>query len=671
MSTLDSKIPEGPLKDKWTNYKDKINLVNPANKRHIDVIVIGTGLAGGSAAATLAEQGYNVKAFCYQDSPRRAHSIAAQGGINAAKNYQGDGDSTYRLFYDTVKGGDYRSREANVYRLAEVSTNIIDQCVAQGVPFARDYGGLLDNRSFGGVLVSRTFYAKGQTGQQLLLGAYSAMNRQIARGKIEMYNRHEMLDVVKVDGKARGIIARNLVTGELERHSAHAVVIASGGYGNVYFLSTNAMGSNVTAAWKTHKKGAFFANPCFTQIHPTCIPRSGDYQSKLTLMSESLRNDGRIWVPKSLEDAQAIREGKKKPTELTEDERDYYLERRYPAFGNLVPRDVASRAAKERCDAGFGVNKTGEAVYLDFKAAIERYGKEQAKIHNEENASASRIYDLGKAIVEAKYGNLFQMYEKIVDENPYETPMMIYPATHYTMGGLWVDYNLMTTIEGCYAIGEANFSDHGANRLGASALMQGLADGYFVLPYTIGDYLSNDIRTGKIPTDTPEFTEAENSVKETLNKLVGTGGTKAVDYFHKKLGLIMWNKVGMSRNETGLKEAISEIQELRADFWKNVRVPGKTDEVNRELEKALRVADFLELGELFAQDALTREESCGGHFREESVEIDGEQKGEAKRDDENYTFVSAWEHQGLPSEAKLHKEELKYENIELKQRSYK
>jgi succinate dehydrogenase / fumarate reductase flavoprotein subunit len=671
MSTLDSKVPEGPLKDKWTTYKDKINLVNPANKRHIDVIVIGTGLAGGSAAATLAEQGYNVKAFCYQDSPRRAHSIAAQGGINAAKNYQGDGDSTYRLFYDTVKGGDYRSREANVYRLAEVSVNIIDQCVAQGVPFARDYGGLLDNRSFGGVLVSRTFYAKGQTGQQLLLGAYSAMNRQIARGKIEMYNRHEMLDVVKIDGKARGIIARNLVTGELERHSAHAVVIASGGYGNVYFLSTNAMGSNVTAAWKTHKKGAFFANPCFTQIHPTCIPRSGDYQSKLTLMSESLRNDGRIWVPKSLEDAKAIREGKKKPTELSEDERDYYLERRYPAFGNLVPRDVASRAAKERCDAGFGVNKTGEAVYLDFQSAIERYGKEQAKIHNEDNASPARIYELGKKIVEAKYGNLFQMYEKIVDENPYETPMMIYPATHYTMGGLWVDYNLMTTIEGCYAIGEANFSDHGANRLGASALMQGLADGYFVLPYTIGDYLSNDIRTGKIPTDTPEFAEAENSVKETLNKLIGTGGSKPVDYFHKKLGLIMWNKVGMSRNEKGLKEAIKEIQELRADFWKNVRVPGQTNEVNRELEKALRVADFLELGELFAQDALTREESCGGHFREESVELDGEQKGEAKRDDENYTFVSAWEYQGLPSEAKLHKEELNYENIELKQRSYK
>ncbi|MEN8928599.1 MAG: fumarate reductase/succinate dehydrogenase flavoprotein subunit [Flavobacteriales bacterium] len=671
MSTLDSKVPKGPLKDKWTTYKDKIDLVNPANKRKIDIIVIGTGLAGGSASATLAEQGYNVKAFCYQDSPRRAHSIAAQGGINAAKNYQGDGDSNYRLFYDTVKGGDYRSREANVYRLAEVSSNIIDQCVAQGVPFARDYGGLLDNRSFGGVLVSRTFYAKGQTGQQLLLGAYSAMNRQIARGKIEMYNRHEMLDIVKVDGKARGIIARNLITGELERHSAHAVVIASGGYGNLYFLSTNAMGSNVTAAWKTHKKGAYFANPCFTQIHPTCIPRSGDYQSKLTLMSESLRNDGRIWVPKKMEDVEAIREGKKKPTDLSEDERDYYLERRYPAFGNLVPRDVASRAAKERCDAGFGVNKTGEAVYLDFQSAIERYGKEQAKINNESSASAQRIYELGKGIVEAKYGNLFQMYEKIVDENPYETPMMIYPATHYTMGGLWVDYNLMTTVEGCYAIGEANFSDHGANRLGASALMQGLADGYFVLPYTIGDYLSADIRTGKIATDTAEFEEAENSVKSTLDKLVNTGGTKAVDYFHKKLGNIIWNKCGMSRNETGLKEAIAEIQELRADFWKNVRVPGGTHEVNRELEKAGRVADFLELGELFAKDALTREESCGGHFREESVEIDGEQKGEALRDDVNFKFVSAWEYKGNPTDAELHKEELTYENIELKQRSYK
>ena len=526
MSTLDSKIPEGPLKDKWTNHKNNINLVNPANKRLIDVIVVGTGLAGGSASATLAELGYNVKSFCYQDSPRRAHSIAAQGGINAAKNYQGDGDSPYRLFYDTVKGGDYRSREANVYRLAEVSANIIDQCVAQGVPFARDYGGLLDNRSFGGVLVSRTFYAKGQTGQQLLLGAYSAMNRQIARGKIQMYNRHEMLDVVVVDGKARGIIARNLITGEIERHSAHAVVIASGGYGNVYFLSTNAMGSNTTAAWKTHKRGAYFANPCFTQIHPTCIPRSGDYQSKLTLMSESLRNDGRIWVPKNLDDVKAIREGRKKPTDLTEDERDYYLERRYPAFGNLVPRDVASRAAKERCDAGYGVNQTSEAVYLDFASAIQRYGKEQAQVKGMKNASAAEITELGEGVVRAKYGNLFQMYEKIVDENPYKTPMMIYPATHYTMGGLWVDYNLQTTIPGCYAIGEANFSDHGSNRLGASALMQGLADGYFVLPYTIGDYLSHDIRTGPIPTNTPEFDEAEKNVRTQLEAFVNNKGNK-------------------------------------------------------------------------------------------------------------------------------------------------
>ena len=615
--TLDSKIPKGPLKDKWTDYKNKINLVNPANKRHIDIIVVGTGLAGGSAAATLAELGYNVKAFCYQDSPRRAHSIAAQGGINAAKNYQGDGDSTYRLFYDTVKGGDYRSREANVYRLAEVSANIIDQCVAQGVPFARDYGGLLDNRSFGGVLVSRTFYAKGQTGQQLLLGAYSAMNRQIARGKIEMFNRHEMLDVVLVDGKARGIIARNLVTGEIERHSAHAVVIASGGYGNVYFLSTNAMGSNVTAAWKIHKKGAFFANPCFTQIHPTCIPRSGDYQSKLTLMSESLRNDGRIWVPKSLEDAKLIRERKIKPTQLTEDQRDYFLERRYPAFGNLVPRDVASRAAKERCDAGFGVNATGEAVFLDFAASIERYGKEQAKIQNIDNPSAAKIYELGQKIVAAKYGNLFQMYEKIVDENPYETPMMIYPAVHYTMGGVWVDYNLMTTIPGCYAIGEANFSEHGANRLGASALMQGLADGYFVLPYTIGDYLADDIRTGKIPTDSPEFDEAEKSVKDTIDFFINNKGTHSVDYYHKKLGKIMWDKCGMSRNEQGLKEAIEEIAALRKDFWQNVSVPGSDKQYNEELAKAGRVADFLELGELFAKDALQREESAGGHFREE------------------------------------------------------
>ncbi|MCO4819561.1 MAG: fumarate reductase/succinate dehydrogenase flavoprotein subunit [Bacteroidetes bacterium] len=671
MSKLDSKIPEGPIKDKWTTYKDKIDLVNPANKRHIDVIVVGTGLAGGSAAATLAELGYNVKAFCYQDSPRRAHSIAAQGGINAAKNYQGDGDSVYRLFYDTVKGGDYRSREANVHRLSEVSANIIDQCVAQGVPFAREYGGLLDNRSFGGVLVSRTFYAKGQTGQQLLLGAYSAMNRQIARGKIEMFNRHEMLDVVIVDGKARGIIARNLVTGEIERHSAHAVVIASGGYGNVYFLSTNAMGSNVTASWKIHKKGAYFANPCYTQIHPTCIPRSGDYQSKLTLMSESLRNDGRIWVPKNMDDVHAIRAGKLKPTEIAEENRDYYLERRYPAFGNLVPRDVASRAAKERCDAGYGVNETGEAVYLDFRSAIERYGSEQAKLKGLVNASKEEITSLGENVVEAKYGNLFQMYEKIVDENPYKTPMMIYPATHYTMGGVWVDYNLMTTIPGCYAIGEANFSDHGANRLGASALMQGLADGYFVLPYTIGNYLSDDIRTGKISTDTAEFEEAEKNVTDRINQFVNNKGTKSVDYFHKRLGKVMWDKVGMSRNTKGLKEAIEEIQSIREEFWKDVLVPGSADGMNTELEKAGRVADFLELGELFAKDALDRNESCGGHFREESVELDGEQKGEAKRDDENYAYVSAWEYTGEPKDAILHKEELEFNDIELKQRSYK
>ena len=664
--TLDSKIPKGPLKDKWTDYKNKINLVNPANKRHIDIIVVGTGLAGGSASATLAELGYNVKTFCYQDSPRRAHSIAAQGGINAAKNYQGDGDSTYRLFYDTVKGGDYRSREANVYRLAEVSANIIDQCVAQGVPFARDYGGLLDNRSFGGVLVSRTFYAKGQTGQQLLLGAYSAMNRQIARGKIEMFNRHEMLDLVIVNGKARGIIARNLVTGEIERHSAHAVVIASGGYGNVYFLSTNAMGSNVTAAWKVHKKGAFFANPCFTQIHPTCIPRSGDYQSKLTLMSESLRNDGRIWVPKNLVDAKLIRERKKKPTELSEDERDYFLERRYPAFGNLVPRDVASRAAKERCDAGFGVNATGEAVYLDFAASFERYGTEQAKIHNLVNPSKAKIIELGQEIVRAKYGNLFQMYEKIIDENPYETPMMIYPAVHYTMGGVWVDYNLMTTIPGCYAIGEANFSEHGANRLGASALMQGLADGYFVLPYTIGDYLADDIRTGKILTNTPEFDEAEKSVKDRIDFFVNNKGTHSVDYYHKKLGKIMWDKCGMSRNEAGLKEAIEEISQLRNDFWKNVSVPGSDKQFNEELAKAGRVADFLELGELFAKDALQREESAGGHFREEYQTPEGE----AQRRKE-FQYVAAWEYKGEPKDAVLHKEILEYENIEVKERSYK
>ena len=666
MATLNSKIPEGPIKDKWTTYKDKINLVNPANKRNIDIIIVGTGLAGGSAAATLAELGYNVKAFCFQDSPRRAHSIAAQGGINAAKNYQGDGDSTYRLFYDTVKGGDYRSREANVHRLAEVSTNIIDQCVAQGVPFARDYGGLLDNRSFGGVLVSRTFYAKGQTGQQLLLGAYAAMNRQIGRGKIKMYNRHEMLDIVVVDGKARGIIARNLVTGEIERHSAHAVVLGTGGYGNAFYLSTYAMGSNVTAAWKAHKRGAFFANPCFTQIHPTCIPVSGDHQSKLTLMSESLRNDGRIWVPKHLDDAKAIQEGKLKPTQIPEENRDYFLERRYPAFGNLVPRDVASRAAKERCDAGFGVNATGEAVYLDFAFAINRYGKEQAHVKGLDENDKELVTKLGKEIIKSKYGNLFQMYEKIIDQNPYETPMMIYPAVHYTMGGIWVDYNLMTTVPGLYCIGEANFSDHGANRLGASALMQGLADGYFVLPYTIGDYLADDIRTGKIPTDSPEFDEAENEVRAKIDKLINNKGTHSVDYFHKRLGKIMWNKCGMSRNAKDLKEAISEIAELRKEFWKGVKIPGKADEYNEELAKAGRVADFLELGELFAKDALQREESCGGHFREEHQT----KEGEAKRRKE-FQYVSAWEFKGEPSDAKLHKEVLKYENIEVKERSYK
>ena len=664
---LDSKIPSGSLAEKWTQHKSNINLVSPANKRLIDVIVVGTGLAGASASATLAELGYNVKTFCFQDSPRRAHSIAAQGGINAAKNYQGDGDSTYRLFYDTIKGGDYRSREANVYRLAEVSANIIDQCVAQGVPFARDYGGLLDNRSFGGVLVSRTFYAKGQTGQQLLLGAYSAMNRQIGRGKIKMYNRHEMMDIVVVDGKARGIIARNLVSGRLERHSAHAVVIASGGYGNVFFLSTNAMGSNVSAAWKIHKKGAYFANPCFTQIHPTCIPVSGDHQSKLTLMSESLRNDGRIWVPKKLEDVKAIREGKLKPTDLIEEDRDYYLERRYPAFGNLVPRDVASRAAKERCDAGFGVNKTGEAVYLDFAAAIVRYGKEQAHVKGLDENNEALVKKLGQDVIRAKYGNLFQMYEKIVDQNPYETPMMIYPAVHYTMGGVWVDYNLMTTIPGCYAIGEANFSDHGANRLGASALMQGLADGYFVLPYTIGDYLSNDIRTGPIDTNLPEFEKAEDAVQKQIEKFINTKGKNSVDYYHKKLGKIMWDKCGMSRNEKGLKEAIEDIKALREDFHKNVNVPGTIDEFNEQLAKAGRVADFLELGELFAKDALERTESCGGHFREESQTPEGE----ALRDDAGFTFVSAWEYQGEPAKAKLHREDLNYEEIEVKTRSYK
>ena len=666
-SILNSKVPIGELSEKWKTHKGNINLVSPSNKRNIDIIVVGTGLAGASASATLAELGYNVKAFCFQDSPRRAHSIAAQGGINAAKNYQGDGDSIYRLFYDTIKGGDYRSREANVYRLAEVSGNIIDQCVAQGVPFARDYGGLLDNRSFGGVLVSRTFYAKGQTGQQLLLGAYSAMNRQIARGKIKMYSRHEMMDIVKVDGKARGIIARNLITGKLERHGAHAVVIASGGYGNIFYLSTNAMGSNVSAAWKIHKKGAFFANPCFTQIHPTCIPVSGDYQSKLTLMSESLRNDGRIWVPKELSDAKLVQEGKLSPIDIPEEKRDYYLERRYPAFGNLVPRDIASRAAKERCDKGYGVNKTGEAVFLDFSHSIVRYGKEKAKVKGLDNASDEIIYELGEAVVKQKYGNLFQMYEKIVDENPYKLPMKIFPAVHYTMGGVWVDYNLMTTIPGCFAIGEANFSDHGANRLGASALMQGLADGYFVLPYTIGDYLSDDISTGEINTDSAEFETSERDIRQQLERLINNKGKHSVDYYHKKLGKIMWNKCGMSRNEKDLKAAIKEIKLLREDFHKNVNVTGRIGEYNEPLAKATRVADFLELGELFAKDALERTESCGGHFREEYQT----KEGEAIRDDKNFKFVSAWEFKGDPSKATLHKEQLKYEDIEVKTRSYK
>ncbi|HAW72868.1 MAG TPA: fumarate reductase/succinate dehydrogenase flavoprotein subunit [Flavobacteriales bacterium] len=664
---LDSKIPEGPLADKWTKYKDDIQLVNPANKRSIDVIVVGTGLAGSSAAASLAEMGYNVKALCFQDSPRRAHSIAAQGGINAAKNYQNDGDSVHRLFYDTVKGGDYRSREANVHRLAEVSTNIIDQCVAQGVPFAREYGGLLDNRSFGGVLVSRTFYAKGQTGQQLLLGAYSALSRQISKGKVDMLTRHEMMDVVMVDGKCRGIIARNLVTGELERHAAHAVVLATGGYGNVFFLSTNAMGSNVSAAWKAHKKGAHMANPCFTQIHPTCIPVSGEHQSKLTLMSESLRNDGRIWVPAKKEDAEAIRKGTKTALEIAEADRDYYLERRYPAFGNLVPRDVASRAAKERCDAGFGVNKTGEAVFLDFASAFKRYGKTEASIRGLSQPSTEEIVTLGKEVVKAKYGNLFDMYKQIAADNPYETPMKIYPAVHYTMGGLWVDYNLMTSVSGLYATGESNFSDHGANRLGASALMQGLADGYFVLPYTIGDYLANDIRTGAISSNSAEFEAAEKAVQERIDHLINNNGSKPVDDFHRRLGRIMWNECGMSRNEAGLKKAIADIRALREEFWKDVRVPGNATSYNPELDKAGRVADFLEQGELMCMDALAREESCGGHFREEHQTPEGE----ALRDDENFAFVSAWEFAGDPSESKLIKEDLVFENIELKQRSYK
>lgn len=668
MSILDSKIPEGPLADKWTQYKSSVPLVSPANKRRIDFIVVGTGLAGASAAASLAELGYNVKAFCFQDSARRAHSIAAQGGINAAKNYQNDGDSVYRLFYDTVKGGDYRSREANVHRLAECSTSIIDQCVAQGVPFAREYGGLLDNRSFGGVQVSRTFYAKGQTGQQLLLGAYSALSRQVAKGRVEMFERHEMVELVIVDGKARGIIARDLVTGELERHSAHAVLIASGGYGNVFYLSTNAMGSNVTAAWKAHKKGAFMANPSFTQIHPTCIPVTGTHQSKLTLMSESLRNDGRIWVPKKQEDAVAIREGRLKPTDLAEEDRDYYLERRYPAFGNLVPRDVASRAAKERCDAGFGVNATGQAVYLDFAAAITRYGQEAANVKGIKDASDAQIQALGKDVIESKYGNLFQMYEKITAQNPYETPMMIYPAVHYTMGGIWVDYNLMTTVPGLFALGEANFSDHGANRLGASALMQGLADGYFVIPYTIGSFLADDIRTGAIPTDSPEFDAAEKEARERLEGFLNNQGNTPVDVFHRELGQIMWEKCGMARNAEGLKQGIAEIRDLRERFNKEVKVPGRMDEMNPELDKANRLADFMELGELMCMDALSREESCGGHFREEFQTAEGE----AMRQDDTMTHVSAWEFQNNdPGQAKMHKEDLVFESVELKTRSYK
>ena len=645
MKELNSKIPAGPLAEKWTNYKASQNLVNPANKRKLDIIVIGTGLAGASAAASFGEMGFNVKVFCIQDSPRRAHSIAAQGGINAAKNYPNDGDSVYRLFYDTIKGGDYRAREANVYRLAELSNNIIDQCVAQGVPFAREYGGLLANRSFGGAQVSRTFYARGQTGQQLLLGAYGALSKEIEKGTVKMYARREMMDVVLVDGRARDVIMRNLVTGELERYAAHAVVIASGGYGRVFFLSTNAMSSNGSAEWQAYKKGAMMANPCFTQIHPTCIPVHGDYQSKLTLMSESLRNDGRIWVPKKKEDAEKLAKGQIKAKDIAEEDRDYYLERRYPAFGNLVPRDVASRAAKERCDAGFGVNNTGLAVFLDFKEAIGR---------------------LGQKVVEEKYGNLFEMYERIVDDNPYETPMMIYPAVHYTMGGLWVDYELQTTIPGLFAAGEANFSDHGANRLGASALMQGLSDGYFILPYTMQNYLADQIGVPRFNPDAPEFMEAEKQIREKINRLMAINGKQTVDSIHRRLGLIMWNKVGMARNEQGLKEAIEEIKALRKEFWSDVKVPA-TSGMNNELEKALRVADFLEMGELMARDALMRNESCGGHFREEYQTPDGE----AMRNDAEYSFVAAYEYQGPDAEPVMYKEQLKFENVEVKQRNYK
>ncbi len=657
--TLDSKIPNGEMHEKWNDYKGHVKLVNPSNKRKLEVVVVGTGLAGASAAASLGEMGYKVKAFCYNDSPRRAHSIAAQGGINAAKNYQNDGDSVFRLFYDTVKGGDYRSREGNVHRLAEVSNGIIDQCVAQGVPFAREYGGLLSNRSFGGTQVQRTFYAAGQTGQQLLLGAYSALERQVALGNVTMYARHEMEDVVMIDGKARGIIARNLVTGELERHFGHAVLLCSGGYGNVFYLSTSAMGSNVTAAWKAHKKGAFFGNPCFTQIHPTCIPVSGEYQSKLTLMSESLRNDGRIWVPKLKNETRIA-------TDIPEEERDYYLERRYPAFGNLVPRDVASRAAKERCDEGFGVGTTKLAVYLDFADAFLRYGKIEVSKQGNDHADEATIIAMGKVVVKEKYGNLFNMYEKITGENPYEMPMRIFPAVHYTMGGLWVDYELQTTIKGLYALGEANFSDHGANRLGASALMQGLADGYFVIPYTLGNYLADEIRTASIPTTHPAFAETEKAVSERINALMNIKGTKTVESFHKRLGLIMWNKCGMARNEEGLKEAIAEIQALKKEFWSDVKIPGEIMNMNPELDKAGRVADFIELGELMCKDALNRNESCGGHFREESQTEDGE----AKRDDENFCYVAAWEYKG-DSEWELNKEILNFEVVKPSQRSYK
>ena len=656
---LDAKIPEGSVDKKWIDYKGHCKLVNPANKRKLEIIVVGTGLAGASAAASLGEMGYKVKVFCFQDSPRRAHSIAAQGGINAAKNYQNDGDSVYRLFYDTIKGGDYRAREGNVHRLAEVSANIIDQCVAQGVPFAREYGGLLSNRSFGGTQVQRTFYAAGQTGQQLLIGAYQALERQVALGNVQMYSRHEMLDIVVIDGKARGIIARDLVTGKLERHFGHAVLLCSGGYGNVFYLSTNAMGSNVTAAWKAHKKGAFFGNPCFTQIHPTCIPVSGDHQSKLTLMSESLRNDGRIWVPKKQGDT-------RNPTDISEDERDYYLERRYPAFGNLVPRDVASRAAKERCDAGFGVGTSKQAVYLDFAAAIERYGKTEAGKEGKENLSKEEIIALGKEVVKEKYGNLFDMYEKITGENPYEVPMRIYPAVHYTMGGLWVDYELMTTVPGLYALGEANFSDHGANRLGASALMQGLADGYFVIPYTIGNYLADEIYNKPIEISHPAFEEAEKAVAYRISTLMHIKGNQTVESFHKRLGKIMWDKCGMARNKQGLEQAIQEIQALKKDFWTNVKIPGSINEMNPELDKANRVADFIELGELMCKDALQRNESCGGHFREEYQTQDGE----ALRDDTHYMYVAAWEYKNEHN-WNLYKEELKYEVVKPSQRSYK